>query len=94
MKIKMIEIRDSATCIAAMAISMQAADLVEYRFLRRCGYPSDGTSVMLMCLDDGKATNDPYGWPELGMGPRTMTVAHDWILANWERVTGCSVYPR
>ena len=26
------------------------------------GYPEDGSSIMLMCLYDGRATNDPYFW--------------------------------
>ena len=38
---------------------------------------------MLMMLDDGKATNDPYKWESLGLGPRTMPVAHNYIIENW-----------
>src|SRR5258708_3474103 len=83
MQTKMIEIRDSGTTIAAIAIRMLADGPVERRFLRHCGYPDDGSSVTLMRLADQLATNDPYSWAELRQGTRTMQVAHDFILRNW-----------
>ena len=106
MNTKLLEIRDEATCILALAIQMQAKafnaaehmdsgeeaiakDMERWKledwFLHyRSGYPVDGSSIMLMCLSDGKATNDPYEWPSRGMGIRTMGNAHDFIIDNWD----------
>lgn len=78
MRIKMIEIRDEGTCIAAIAIQMIAGSYLEERFLSREGYPKDGSSITLMKLHDQKATNDPDEWEG-----RTMAVAHDYIIKNW-----------
>lgn len=81
---KTLEIRDSATCIPALAIQMLADNEVAgYYIHRRSGYPVDGSSIMLMKLSDGKATNDPYEWSALNMGTRTMQVAHDYIIDNF-----------
>lgn len=63
---------------------MLACDPTEARFLKREGYPEDGSSVMLMRLSDGKATNDPYEWGGLGLGPRTMPNAHSYIIQNYD----------
>lgn len=77
---KCLEIRDEATCIPALAIRMQSANDVEDRFLWRCGYPRDGRGVVLMRLDDQKATSDAYGW---GMA-RTMGAAHLYIEQHFD----------
>jgi hypothetical protein len=80
---KVLEIRDEGTFIAVVAIQMLAANETQAYYFRRCGYPADGTSIMLMCLYDGKATNDPYAWSALHMGPRTMGAAHNWIIDHY-----------
>ena len=84
---KVIEIRDRGTMIAALAIRMLGTNPVQQYYFRRCGYPADGTSIMLMMLSDGKATNDPYSWGELRMGPRTMPVAHNWIIDHYDELS-------
>ena len=61
-------------------------DLAEYRFLRREGYPPDGSSITLMRLSDQKATNDPYEWTSLTRDTRTMPHAHDYIIRNWDAI--------
>lgn len=83
---KMIEIRDSMTCIAALAIQMIPTDDVEKRFMKRCGFPKDGSSIVLMCLDNQAATNDPYEWGSLGKGGRTFQTAHHWILRHFTEI--------
>lgn len=63
-------------------------DTLEYWFLhRRSGYPEDGSSIMLMCLADGRATNDPYEWGSRGMGMRTMPNAHNFIIEHWAELS-------
>jgi hypothetical protein len=81
---KTLEIRDKGTHIAALAIKMLADNPVQaYYIHERSGYPRDGSSIMLMCLHDGRATNDPYEWQTLRMGPRTMPTAHNFIIDNF-----------
>ena len=93
---KFVEIRDEGTCILALALRMQAPpelriprwkDTLGYWFLHfRSGYPEDGSSIMLICLEDGRATSDPYEWPARGMGQRTMGTAHNWIIDHWDEL--------
>lgn len=87
MIIKVIEIRDRNTCIAAMAIKMLAAGPVEHVYLWRCGYPSDGSGVILMRLDDQRATSDPYDWSD----SRTMRTAHLDILDRFDDLSNGDV---
>ena len=84
---KVLEIRDEATFIGVLAIRMLAANPVQAYYLRRCGYPNDGSSIMLMFLSDGRATNDPYEWQSMGFGARTMPTAHDWILQHFNELS-------
>lgn len=83
---KMLEIRDRGTTIAAMGILMMPNDATEARFMRHCGFPADGSSVILMSLYDQAATNDPYSWADLGKGSRTFQIAHDYILNHWSEI--------
>lgn len=77
---KMVEIRDSATFIPAIATRMSAETDAEQRLLRRAGYgPDSPPLVVLTRADGGTAHHDPYGW-----GDRTWHQAHLWIAANWE----------
>ena len=83
MRFKILEIRDIATHIPAMAIQMLAENPTqEYYVHGRCGYPRDGSSIMLMMLNDGKATNDPYEWGAC----RTMPYAHNYILEHFDEL--------
>jgi hypothetical protein len=86
MTTKYLEIRDKGTTIAAMGILMTPGDATEARFMRHCGFPADGSSVILMSLYDQKATNDPYEWAALGKGTRTFQIAHDYILNHWGEI--------
>jgi len=78
---KCIEIRDHGTCIPAMAFKMAADGEVEHRFFWRCGYPQDGSAVILMELNHQKATSDPYEW-----GGRTYPVAHNYICEHFDEI--------
>ena len=84
---KVLEIRDRGTHIPALAIRMLGTNPTQAYYFRRCGYPPDGSSIMLMRLYDGKATNDPYEWEALRMGPRTMPVAHNWIIDHYRELS-------
>jgi hypothetical protein len=84
MDTKTLEIRDEGTFIGVLAIRMLGDSPTQNYYFRRCGYPADGSSIMLMCLSDGRATNDPYAWPARGMGVRTMGTAHNWIIDHFD----------
>lgn len=86
MDIKVLEIRDEATFIGVAAIRMLGSNQEQVYHLLRCGYPADGSSIMLMVLYDGKATNDPYEWGSLGKGIRTLPHAHDWIIKHYDEL--------
>lgn len=83
METKILEIRDEGTCIPVLCIQMASTDLIQHYYLRRAGYPEDGSSIMVMFLSNGKATNDPYEWQDLKQGARTMPNAHHYILDHW-----------
>lgn len=76
---KVIEIRDRATCIPAVAIRMQAANEGQGYLLRRCGFPPDGHGLVMMKLENQRATSDMYEW-----GGRTMQVAHRYIEEHFD----------
>lgn len=79
---KVLEIRDRNTCIPALAIKMVSANPVEDRFLWRCGYPRDSAGIVLMHLDNQRASSDPYWWDN-----RTMAKAHDWLYEHFDEVS-------
>ena len=88
MTCKVLEIRDSCTHIDAMAIRMKADNPEQdYGIHARTGHPRDGSSIVLMHLDSCKATNDPYEWTSLGLGPRTMPTAHNYICDHFDELT-------
>ena len=64
---------------------MVADNPMQYWYFHNCGYPQppQPPSIMLMVLYTGKATNDPYEWESLGLGPRTMPAAHLYIIEHY-----------
>lgn len=84
---RLLEIRDDGTHIPALAIRMVGANAVQAYYIHsRCGYPKDGSGIVLMHLDSQKATVDPYAWQALGFGGRTMGNAHDFIAKNFDQL--------
>jgi hypothetical protein len=91
---KCFEVRDRATFVPVLAVKMNYPQLDERQYmaqrylLARCGYPrSSPHSVLLTKLaGDGRATADPYAW-----GDRTFTVAHGWILDNFDALENGAV---
>jgi hypothetical protein len=90
--IKLIEIRDAGTFIPAMAIRPSSRTAPERYLMSRAGFgPNAGSHadyVFLFRLQGGDCNYDPYEW---GGGARTMPVAHNYILANWDRITSGDV---
>ena len=75
-RIKLIEIRDRATFIAAMAIRVSGED---GWLMRRAGFQSP--MVYLVALATERACYDPYNW-----GNRTMANAHHHISEHWDEL--------
>ena len=79
MQVKLFEIRDRATFIPVFAISTRPANDAQHYLLRRDGWTDTG--VIVGKLSDGSGQADPWGW-----GCRRMTVAHDWIEQNFDKL--------
>lgn len=83
MIIKVIEVRDSATFIPALAIKMEP-ETEEQRYLfARVGFRADDPGIVLMRLNDQEAHSDPYAWRG---DARTMPVAHSWLLEHFDHI--------
>ncbi len=88
MEVKLLEIRDSATCISAYAfrpndaLDVDAPSRTKVFLLRRCGWSKGNPAIILGKIDTGEAKTDPYAWGS----SRTMQVAHIWVEENWESV--------
>lgn len=82
MQAKALEIRDSMTFIPALAVNINPMNAEQRYLMRRVGYPCDGfpNVILTRLAGEGQATNDPYAWPN----SRTMAVAHNYIIDNWD----------
>jgi len=83
-----LEVRDRMTFIPVMAVDTTTDYFGNYIFdewfsrkylLHRAGYSADGSTIIVVNLNDCRASNESYGWG----GSRTMTVAHEYIERNW-----------
>lgn len=88
MKSKALEIRDTGTFIAVLAVDMNPTEEYQDYLLRRCGYACDGRpNVLVTRLDaNGKASNDPYAWHN-----RTWRIAHNYIIEHWNELNNGDV---
>lgn len=87
MKTKIVEIRDDATCIIAIATLIDSDGTREYKLLRRAGYSvSDPKLVILTKLENCESNYDPYNWSD-----RTMLTAHRFIASNWNDIPNGSI---
>lgn len=88
MKTKMIEIRDSATCITALAIKTEATSDKELAFFRRGGWGSNSV-ILIKCNGECIANSDPFEWKS--RGTRTMFEAHRYIEEHFDELPKCAV---
>lgn len=87
MKAIIIEIRDRATCIPALAVQLGSDEEPERRLLSLAGYGrtyEDQSEHILLCKVNGgapyKCAIDPVEW---GRNPRTYRVAHQYVLEHF-----------
>ena len=89
MTTKMIEVRDTGTCISALALRLDSANDAERWLLARAGYgvtPDEQRQYVLLMNVDGGAGEfscDPYGWRT---GARTMPVIHKYMLEHFDAI--------
>jgi len=83
MKTKLFEIRDSMTFIPALAIKVEADSMDDFYLLNRAGFDRNDNYVILFHLerDDKNGSYDPFSWDD-----RTMTVAHQYIIENFDEL--------
>lgn len=83
-EVKMLEIRDRATCIPAMAVALKDSNPKASRILWRAGFtPSGATFIHLTHLSSDESHYAPYNW---GRNSRTMKEAHDYIAKEWDNI--------
>jgi len=90
METKIIEIRDSATFIPALAIRLGSKVEAERYLLARAGFgrteESQSEYIVLVKINSGEpcaAHIDPHDW---GQNPRTYFVVHDYLTKHWNEV--------
>ena len=88
--VKLFEVRDKATCIAAFAFKPaeiwgNTNDIDEF-LLRRCGFPPNNNAIIFGKLDYGTAHVDPYNWDN-----RTMHEAHLYVEENYDKLASGSI---
>lgn len=84
---KLIEIRDRATFIPAIAIRLDPANEAERYLLARVGYgrePEQQRAYVLLTKADGSgpAHCDPYEWGQ----SRTMCVVHKFLVEHFDEI--------
>lgn len=89
MENKLIEIRDAATFIPALAIRINGSrgcldgfNNNDAWLIRAAGYGFSSDYVILVKLDGVEAKYDPYQWSNF----RTMGNAHEYIRNNWDSI--------
>ena len=91
MEIKLLEIRDRATFIPAMAIHLRNRTPSEFFLLRRAGYSAEQIGgreedvepyIILCTLTGTEANYDPFEW----RNQRTMGTAHRYIIEHWKEL--------
>lgn len=85
MKTKLVEIRDSATRIAAIAIKTQGDTPEEQQLFAIEGFGKD--SVLLLRPEQQKMYYDPFMWDNR----RTMTTAHRYIQQHFDELPDAAV---
>ncbi len=93
MEVKTLEIRDAGTFIPVMAINLDPRDEAERWLFARAGYGPDGDAqsqyVVVVKLATLECQHGPYGWYDTS--PRTMLLAHQHIVENWQFLTNGDV---
>jgi hypothetical protein len=75
-------------CFGSLVLpSTRERIITQSYLLRRSGYSSDGSTIIVVNLNDCRASNDPYGWGNA----RTMQIAHAYIEEHWSELNNGDV---
>jgi hypothetical protein len=82
MEVKLLEVRDAMTFMPVICIRPVPDNDAQRYLLRRDGYSGHaGERCIIVIANQCRgASYDPYMWPS---SPRTMRVAHDFIMSHW-----------
>lgn len=80
---KMFEIRDAGTLIPVIATLMASPYEAEHFLIRRAGFNPESGHVFVGKIETCGGEYDPFKWPS---SSRTMTIAHDYIQKNFNRL--------
>lgn len=87
--IKMVEIRDRATCIPAFAIKMLPDSQDQAFLMKQTGYGFSHPCVMLVSIEaPWHSARSSDEWRDKS---RTMFTAHKYIEDNFDELKGCQV---
>lgn len=78
---KLIELRDSATFIPAIATLMESGDTKERYLLNRAGYRGTRCVLLTSLLGGRRVEYDCYSWD---CDP--WRTAHNWLTDHWDEV--------
>ncbi len=83
MTAKLLELRDKMTFIPLLAVELTGENGDQMYLLARAGYGLIRRHVILTALRAERIAHcDPYAWND-----RTFSVAHDFIIKNWETLS-------
>lgn len=86
LEVKILEIRDRATFIPAIAIKLDPITEGDRYLLSRAGFGTteeeQGEYILLAMLNGERMSYDPHSWG----GATTMPTAHGWLLDSWEDI--------
>lgn len=93
MKVKLFEIRDSATFIPAIAVKIECKDATEQEryLLRRCGFGNESFAILFHHLQTDRGCIDVYNWRSVHGDARTMPQAHIYLEKHFDKLESGSV---
>jgi hypothetical protein len=83
MEIKLIEVRDRATCMPVLAIKLQPEDSRQEWLLARAGFGSDPYVVYIPLVS--------APWDPFEHGDRTRVTSHRHLVENWDSIVDGAV---
>jgi hypothetical protein len=90
---RVIEISDGTHVVMVLAVKLTPVSEAEEDALRGKGLSPNDNDVMLVDVQNQLCTTDPYQWPSLGSEfPRTLPLAHQFVIANFDRIPLGVVY--
>lgn len=81
MTVKVVEIRDRGTLVPALAVRLDVTEEKERRLLKHAGYGDNPETYVLLI----RLTDAPYS-PFAHGAARTLNVAHNYLIENFDKV--------